>query len=134
MSPPYLLDSQVWVWHLTSPERMSDPVRALIRAGGSDLALSHASVWELSIKAAAGRLALPRPTAPFLIERARQRDIGLLPIERHHIEVVEQLPFHHRDPFDRMLVAQCITEGRTLITADVELKAYPIELVLAARP
>jgi len=133
MSTVYLLDSQVWVWHLNEPERLRDPVRSLIRSGGSQLSISLATIWELAIKAGSGRLPLPRPTTKFLLEQAAARDIGILPIERHHLAIAEQLPFHHRDPFDRMIVAQAIAEGMTLITADAELEAYAVPVLLAAK-
>jgi len=102
----YLLDSQIFVWHLTQLDRLPRPIEALIESRQSNLALSLASIWELAIKASSGRLPLPRPTTRFLLEQAAARDIEILPIERHHIAIAEQLPFHHRDPFDRMIVAR----------------------------
>lgn len=131
MNERYLIDSHVWVWHLAAPERIPDPIRKLIRADDSELALSMATLWELAIKASSGRLPLPRPTVAYLLARARDRDIDILAITARHIEIVEALPLHHRDPFDRMLVAQAIADDRTLISADVELQPYPVKLLLA---
>lgn len=133
LSTKYLVDSQIFVWHLTQLDRLPRALEALIESRQSYLALSLASVWELAIKAGSGRLPLPRPTTRFLLDQAAARDIEVLAIEPAHIAIAEALPFHHRDPFDRMIVAQAIAEGMTLITADVELEAYAVPVLLAAK-
>lgn len=129
----YLLDSQIFVWHLTQPSRIPIDVEAILESPDSDLVLSLASIWELSIKSASGRLPLPRPTARFVAEGATARDIDILPITIAHLEAVESLPYHHRDPFDRLIVAQGMVENLTIISADAAFSQYEAPLLLVPR-
>lgn len=131
MTGKYLLDSHVFLWHLTQLDRIAPRVEALLESNSSDIYLSLATIWELAIKAGSGRLPLPRPTTKFLLDQAAARDIAILPIAPAHIAIAERLPFHHRDPFDRMLIAQSIAEGLTLVTADVAFEAYPVTILRA---
>lgn len=129
----YLIDSQIFVWHLAQPSRIPADIEAILESPDSDLALSMASIWELSIKSASGRLPLPRPTARYIAERAAARDIEVLPITIAHLEAVESLPCHHRDPFDRLIVAQSIVEHLTIISADSAFAQYEASLLVVPR-
>jgi PIN domain nuclease of toxin-antitoxin system len=117
-----LLDSHVFLWAFSDPGRLSPNAKAAIGEPRNQRWLSHASLWELTIKIAAGRLRLGGPLAD-LVAGSR---VALLPVELGHIEATGRLPFHHGDPFDRMLVAQAIEEGLTLVTADKALRRYPV--------
>lgn len=116
-----LVDSHTFLWFVHGDGRLSPPARKAIE-GSDEVWLSHASVWELTIKHAAGRLTLAAP----LREMATRGGFLLLPVDLAHIEATARLPRHHRDPFDRMLVAQAIEEGMTLVTGDDTLWKYPV--------
>ncbi len=91
--------------------------------------LSAASGWEIDIKSALGRLELPAPPAAFIPEQMRQNSFEVLPVSMHHALEVHALPAHHRDPFDRLLIAQSRSEAAPLISGDRALAAYDVEIV-----
>lgn len=128
---PILLDTGVWLWrNFDSRKIKPGPVRDLLEDVGSRLFLSLASVWEISIKFGLGKLPLPEPPRTLFSARLARDGIGLLPIELHHAAHVAELPHHHSDPFDRLLVAQAQLEDLTLISADGKLAAYSLDLLL----
>ena len=131
----YLLDTHCWLWMQTEPERFDAHLLAALESSASSKFLSAASAWEIAIKYAIGRLPLPEPPAEYVPERMRLNQVRALPITPAHALAVAALPHHHRDPFDRILVAQARIEGLTLITADKVLERYdaPILRVGAAR-
>ena len=97
--------------------------------GPSDLSISIASIWEILIKQQLGKLDLPRPAAPYLIRKLADNRIKTLLITFEHLLAYEGLPLHHRDPFDRMLIAQSIEEGWPIITADPIFQKYPVQVI-----
>jgi PIN domain nuclease of toxin-antitoxin system len=103
----------------------------LLNAWANTFYLSAASVWEIVIKHAAGKLRLPAEPVAYLRGRLAETPAGILPISHEHALQVALLPLHHRDPFDRMLIAQAQVEGLHLMTADRQFKAYPVDLVSA---
>jgi PIN domain nuclease of toxin-antitoxin system len=121
-----LLDTHVWLWMLTSPERLAD-ARPLVADPGTVLYLSAASSWEIAIKVSLGRLALPDPVETYVPSRIQSTGVTPLAIEHSHVLAVASLPHLHRDPFDRLLVAQAQVENLTIVTADPALPAYPVE-------
>jgi PIN domain nuclease of toxin-antitoxin system len=114
---------------LVSPERFSQSTREILERGETDLLLSAASSWEIAIKYSPGKLALPSPPAEYVPERMLQSGVTGLPVEHRHALAVANLPPHHRDPFDRILVAQAIVESLPLLTADPQLTRYGIEAI-----
>lgn len=106
-------------------ERLSKKAAAAIGAPNARILISAAVVWEVSIKRQLGKLDAPTD----LLEQLERAGVDLLPITARHADRVGTLPMHHRDPFDRLLVAQADVDGLTLITADRELSAYGVELV-----
>jgi len=96
-------------------------------AGDNELLLSVASVWEISIKVSIGRLPIPEPLDTFIPRQLQINRIGLLPIEPSHTFEVSRLPFHHRDPFDRLLIAQALVEGLPIVGVDPAFDSYPIK-------
>lgn len=126
-----LVDTQCFLWMAGEPEALSSTARDIIESGESDLFLSAASAWEISIKYPLGKLRLPRAPAAYLPEAMMKAGVVSLPITAQHALRVADLPPHHRDPFDRMLVAQAQVEGLALLTSDVRLRAYDVEVVRA---
>ena len=98
-------------------------------AGPAGLSLSIASIWEILIKVQSGKLHLPRPAGPYVLKKLAENGIEVLPISIDHLLALDRLPMHHRDPFDRMLVAQSMEEGWPIITADPVFKQYPIRVI-----
>lgn len=121
-----LLDSHVALWWLLDDERLEQPARETITAA-LELWVSAATIWELSIKAALGKLDLPGDLLTDL-EAAGAR---CLDVTGRHARAVRHLPLHHRDPFDRLLVAQAMAEGLTLVSADSQLGRYGVDLLPA---
>jgi PIN domain nuclease of toxin-antitoxin system len=124
-----LLDTHAFLWFVAGDKRLSVRARNRIEARDSEVLLSIASIWEIAIKAALGRLPLPSPVRNFVPQQMTQNKIGLLPVALDHALEAGSLPHHHRDPFDRMLVVQARMEEMPIISADPELDRYGIERV-----
>lgn len=122
-----LLDTQVLLWVLTRPGRLSATTVDAIEAGENQIFVSMASPWEISIKKARGNLTPPDDLEFQLSERRFE----LLPISLRHTQAVAYLPHHHGDPFDRMLIVQAQVDGLTLVTSDREIRRYPISVLPA---
>jgi len=123
-----ILDTHAFLWALTGDARMSRLARDTF-AGPTDLSLSIASIWEILIKVQSGKLNLPRPVGPYVLRKLAENRIESLPISIDHLLALERLPPHHRDPFDRMLIAQSMEERRPIITGDPAFKQYPIRVI-----
>jgi PIN domain nuclease of toxin-antitoxin system len=123
-----LLDTHVFLWWITDHPQLSALARHLIGETNNSLYWSAASSWEISIKYALGRLPLPAPPADFLPPELVKNKIESLPILDKHGFRVGLLPPHHRDPFDRMLVAQAIEESLILLSNDQMLSLYDVPL------
>lgn len=123
-----LLDTHVWLWMLTAPDRLGS-LRDPIEDQRTTLLLSAASAWEISIKYALGRLPLPEPPERYVPSRARATSVTQIVIEPAHALAAGALPPHHRDPFDRILIAQAASHGVTLASADAALKPYGVPLL-----
>jgi len=120
----YLLDTHIWLWALESPEKLNKKAKAILINSNSRLYLSSVSVWEIAVKHAAGKLKLPEPPSLYIRKQAKIDHLEELPINHEHAVLAAGLPLHHRDPFDRILVAQAIHEDFILITADEILMKY----------
>lgn len=124
-----LLDTHVFLWWTDSNPALSDPARQAISNGENDCFLSIASCWEMAIKASLGKLRLSQTVERFVAEQVAANGFQLLPVDFRHVTAVESLPFHHRDPFDRLLAAQALTEELVLVTADPLLADYNISVL-----
>ena len=120
-----LLDTHTFLWFINDSSRLSARAKALLESD-ADLFLSIASLWEMAIKTGIGKLALPKPYDIFIPEHLAFNEIEILPISRSQLSVVSSLPQHHRDPFDRMLIAQAAIEQLPIVSADTHSDAYPI--------
>lgn len=116
-----LLDTHLLLWLLAQPDRVPRRERERLRQGGGQVFYSVASLWEIAIKRGLGRLSFDPDT---VFEHAERSGFQRLAIEPAHIAEVARLPWHHRDPFDRLLVAQSIAEPMKLLTVDSQLPAY----------
>jgi len=121
-----LLDTHSFLWFSNASPQLSAGALELIEEPANDIFLSIVSPWETGIKISTGKLTLNRSVDKFFEERMQASGIILLPIKLHHIAHISTLPFHHRDPFDRILVAQSLTENIPLVSADAALDAYGI--------
>lgn len=125
----YLLDTHTFLWMRHAPGRLGARARAVCADLDSELHLSVASVWEMAIKLSIGKLRLSEPLGAIVRDARTARGIAVLDVQVGHVLRVEQLPWHHRDPFDRLLVAQVLEEGLILLSADEAFAAYPIQRV-----
>lgn len=124
----YLLDTGVWLWSVGETERINPKARQVIAEGRDEIYLSAASVWEISIKSALRKMRLPERPAIYVPSRIAAQGIQPLPITHVHALGVSDLPPHHRDPFDRILIAQAQAEGMTILTADRAFVKYQVEV------
>jgi PIN domain nuclease of toxin-antitoxin system len=122
-----LIDTHVFLWGLTEEARLSPDVRRLLPV--ADVWMSVASIWEIITKVQVGKLTLPSPVGPFLIAKLVSNGVSVLPVTLDHVLRIESLELHHRDPFDRVLIAQSIEEKLPLVTADPHFERYPVEVI-----
>ena len=123
-----ILDTHAFLWALAGDERMSRHARDIF-TGSSELSLSIASFWEILIKVQSGKLNLPRPAGPYLISRLAENRIKTLPISIDHLLALDRLPTHHRDPFDRMLIAQSVLDSIPLVTNERIFDRYGVKRI-----
>jgi PIN domain nuclease of toxin-antitoxin system len=121
-----LLDTHTFIWLDNDPGKLSETVAALCSDKENVLFLSIASVWEMQIKLKLGKLTLPLALDKTIAEQRQANGLHLLPIELRHVLALDVLPDHHKDPFDRLLIAQAKAEGLTLITNDPVITKYPV--------
>jgi PIN domain nuclease of toxin-antitoxin system len=124
-----LLDTHTFLWWVHNDPRLSDQVREIIGDGSNTLYLSAASGWEIAIKAQLGKLQFSSSLDQFIAEQLTLNGIDTLPIALRHVLHVATLPPHHRDPFDRILVAQCQLEQLPMLTADAQITKYAIQTI-----
>jgi len=124
-----LLDTNSFLWFISGSERLNVNARDLITDLNNQLVLSSASLWEIAIKVSIGKLELLQPYYQFIPEQLGKNDINVLPIELSHLTKVVELPFHHRDPFDRLIIAQALTEDIPIISPDPIFSQYAVKLI-----
>jgi len=123
-----LLDTHALIWFQAGDRRLSKAARRAIEADDAELLISAATVWEMAIKASLHRLKLSDPVDSYIAEKVGQ-GYRMLAVSWTHAATVEALPWHHRDPFDRLLVAQALTERCPVITKDRAFHKYGVEVV-----
>ena len=121
-----LLDTHTMLWFLWDDSRLSGPAKSLIEDAGNRKFVSVASCWEIAIKVGLGKLDLGEPSRSFLPREIERNNFELLPISLDHATTVEGLAAHHRDPFDRLLIAQAMTEKMPVVSADVVFDQYGV--------
>jgi PIN domain nuclease of toxin-antitoxin system len=124
-----LLDTHIFLWYIIGDNKLPTPFRTAIQEPANEVYLSVASVWEAVIKFRLGKLPLPAPPADYMPRQRAAHGISTLPIDEGAMTALANLPALHRDPFDRLLVAQAVQHGLTLVTVDPELEAYGVPLL-----
>jgi PIN domain nuclease of toxin-antitoxin system len=122
-----LIDTQVLLWGLQDEQKLSRRVQNLLPA--ADVWISVASLWEIITKVQIGKLALPTPVGDYLSAKLKANGILVLPITFDHVKRVEGLPLHHRDPFDRILIAQSLEERLPVVSSDPLFARYLVEVI-----
>jgi PIN domain nuclease of toxin-antitoxin system len=122
-----LLDTHTFLWYCIGNNRLSYTAKTLIEDKKIQPLLSVASLWEIAIKLSLGKLRLNQSFEKLIPDQLQQNGIDCLPLEMRHFISLIDLPFHHRDPFDRLLIAQALAESMPLLSADAVLDAYPIK-------
>jgi PIN domain nuclease of toxin-antitoxin system len=121
-----LLDTHTFLWFVNDDARLSEAAAEWLESE-NDVIVSLVSLWEIAIKHSLGKLALPAPYEEFVATQILRNEIDILPIQISHFTVVAQLPFHHRDPFDRLLIAQSIGEDLPIISVDSIFDKYSVK-------
>ena len=123
-----LIDTHILIWFLEGNKSLSKPRRQIISDSQNDVFVSIASLWEIAVKISLGKLTLAQPFAD-VIKQIAVQNIEVLPILPQHTLQVSVLPFHHRDPFDRIIVAQSQSENLPIVTNDIEFSHYGVKLL-----
>ena len=123
-----LVDTHAFLWFVAGDAKLSPTARRALEAANVQLHLSAASVWEIAIKSSVGRLTLPEPVTEYVADKVRA-GLHVLAVDWAHAAAVEHLPFHHRDPFDRLLIAQAHAERLPIVTRDRIFRRYGISVV-----
>ena len=124
-----ILDTHVFIWWADEPERLSANALLALEDKNNRLFFSLIGIWEIQIKTQLGKMKLSLPLKDLIDSQEKANGLEILPITREHIFAVDILPFHHKDPFDRLLVAQGIVEKVTIVTADPKLSDYSVSLL-----
>ena len=122
-----LLDTHSFIWFVIDHPRLSITTKALIESGDNEILVSIVSLWEIALKMSLGKLHMGATFDQLIPRQLIENDITLLPIEIPHLYQLVQSPFHHRDPFDRLLIAQGISDNLPLISRDPVFDAYPVQ-------
>jgi len=129
----YLLDTMVWLWSVGPTDKIGSAGLEILTNGEEDLYLSTASSWEIAIKTKLGKYELREPPGRYVPKRLAEQGIQSLSITQSHSLKVYDLPLHHYDPFDRLIIAQAIMEEMTVLTADRAFGKYPVKVLWCGR-
>jgi PIN domain nuclease of toxin-antitoxin system len=121
-----LLDAHTFLWFVWDDLQLGTNARALIVDPSNQKLISAVTYWEIAIKVSIGKLDLGEPYRAFMPREINRNNFDMLPVSVDHAAVVSSLPFHHRDPFDRLLIAQAIVEQIPIVSGDPAFDAYPI--------
>ena len=124
-----LLDTHIFIWWADQPEKLSQAALSALEDEANELILSVVSVWEMQIKFQLGKLKLSVPLKELVKNQQETNDLQISPLELKHVLALNPLPLHHKDPFDRLLIAQSIEEDLILVTSDSQFSAYSVKLL-----
>lgn len=122
----FILDTHTFLWYIRNDPKLSVRAAALLEDADSDVVLSVASLLEIAIKVSTGKLRIGTPMTRFVAEKVDALSIERLPIKPTHLDILMTLPFHHRDPFDRLIAAQCLAEGVPVLSRDDAFDDYGV--------
>jgi PIN domain nuclease of toxin-antitoxin system len=129
----YLLDTVIWLWSIDAVEKLNASCLAILENGREEVYFSAATAWEVSIKARLGKLRLPSPPAECIPAFVARQGLRPLPVTQLHAVEVFDLASHHQDPFDRLIIAQAMAEGMTIMTSDRDFEKYPVDIFWCGR-
>jgi PIN domain nuclease of toxin-antitoxin system len=129
-----LLDTHTLLWFLLDDPKLAQPARDFIADGTNDILVSPASYWEIAIKISLGKYRLPEPLGVFMERELTQNALRILQIFPRHASLLTDLPFHHRDPFDRLLIAQCLADKLPIVSGDARIDDYGVERIWQVPP
>jgi PIN domain nuclease of toxin-antitoxin system len=129
MNLDLLFDTHSFIWWADEPAKISPAALVALEDEDNRLYLSDASIWEMQIKVQLGKIKLKLPLPDLIESQKRDNNVEILHITTEHILALDKLPFHHKDPFDRLIIAQSIVENFTIVTLDPEFPAYPAKLL-----
>jgi PIN domain nuclease of toxin-antitoxin system len=124
-----LLDTHIFIWWADQSEKLSPAALSALEDEANELLLSVASVWEMQIKIQLRKLKLSLPLNELVKIQQETNDLTISPVTLTHVLALDALPFHHKDPFDRLLIAQSLKEDLTLVSADARFSAYAVKLL-----
>jgi len=124
-----LLDTHTFIWWDSEPTKLSASALSACQNQANTLILSVVSVWEIQIKSQLGKLKLNLPLLEIIQSQRQTNNVQILTVELEHVLKLQDLPYHHKDPFDRLLIAQANVEGAQLVSGDVVFSEYPINLI-----
>jgi PIN domain nuclease of toxin-antitoxin system len=124
-----LVDTHTFIWALLHDHRLSARAKQVLRSDEHELVYSLVSLWEIAIKMKTGKLNTLGSSVTYVRDEMDNYSMQLLPIRYEHILALETLPAHHSDPFDRLLIAQAITESLPILTPDAVFAAYPVKVL-----
>ncbi len=121
-----LLDTHTFIWFAFNAPDLPLPTRELLEDATTELYFSHASIWEMAIKVSIGKLNFSQKVTALVTAQAQKDGLQLLPINLPHLELIESLPLHHKDPFDRLLIAQSLVENLAIVSIDAAFDPYGV--------
>jgi PIN domain nuclease of toxin-antitoxin system len=123
-----LLDTHSFLWFMSGDEKLSSTARAILDDIENEVLVSMASLWEIAIKTSLGKISLERKFEDLIPQQLISNEIGVLPIRLQHLAVLTDLPFQHRDPFDRLIIAQAMAEELPILSRDPAFVDYPVQV------
>jgi len=124
-----LVDTHAFLWEIWDDPKSSRKAREIMRSDKHELVLSLASIWEIAIKIQIGKMRSAGSSVSYFYDVAKEYGMEILPIRYEHILALERLPLHHKEPFDRLILAQAVAESLPLLSDDSKFPAYPVKLI-----
>jgi PIN domain nuclease of toxin-antitoxin system len=124
-----LLDTHTFIWWDSDPRKLSKTALSSCQNPDNTLILSVVSIWEMQIKLQLGKLQLNQPLPEIIDSQRQENNLQFLPVTIDHVLALDSLPFHHKDPFDRLLISQAIVENATLVSVDSRFTNYPVAVI-----
>ena len=125
----FLLDTHTVIWYVDQDHLLSKTAHSIITTPTNGLSISAATIWEIGIKTGIGKLHLSRPFRPWIEKAISDLNLRIVPISVEYADAQSKLPYHHGDPFDRMLIAQSLTDATPIVSADAQFDSYGVHRI-----